>query len=154
MPKQIDRYKDDYLMKRLDAAVAEVFELMLGMSCLPLEEEHESDKRITVQIQFSGGIEGGCLLCLGSSAGEMTMEALLGECHGECDSMMMDAAAELCNMIVGSWKSKLDPSMASASLSIPTISHDTGITIQNQSGRNLLRSYCFRGNTLGIVIYL
>jgi hypothetical protein len=144
MPKQIDRYKDDYLMKRLDAAVAEVFELMLGMSCLPLEEEHESDKRITVQIQFSGGIEGGCLLCLGSSAGEMTMEALLGECHG----------AELCNMIVGSWKSKLDPSMASASLSIPTISHDTGITIQNQSGRNLLRSYCFRGNTLGIVIYL
>ena len=153
MADQINLYEEDYLMTHMDAAVAEVFELMLGISCFPLTDEQEFDRRIMVEVRFSGVIEGSCLLFLGASAGKRSMEALLGERQDVCDSMMMDAVGELCNMIAGSWKSKLDPSMASASLSVPTIIQNAESVISNQVEKKLRRSYRFQGNMFGIGIY-
>jgi CheY-specific phosphatase CheX len=130
----------------LDAAVAEVFELMLGMACLPVESEARFATRFMVTINLSGPIEGTCWLCLGYPAAQAVVEAMLGGSHEGSDSMIEDAARELCNMIVGSWKSKLPPSQASARLSLPVSSYGEA------AGPGQKRLYSFDGNLLALVL--
>ena len=74
----------------------------------------------SISIGFSGRIEGRCRIGLTSTAARTVMEALVGDLPECTESMIDDAAGELCNMIVGSWKSQLPPAHAAALLSIPS----------------------------------
>jgi CheY-specific phosphatase CheX len=96
------------MIDHLDSAVAEVFDLMLGKTCRPVQSRVEFAASLTVTISLSGQIDGTCWLCLSQSASRKAMEAMLGG-EVEGDSMVEDTARELCNVIVGSWKSKLPP---------------------------------------------
>jgi chemotaxis protein CheX len=130
----------------LDSAVAEVFELMLGKTCSRVQSRVDFAASLTVTISLSGPIEGACVLGLSQSAARNAMETMLGE-HGEgSDAMIEDAARELCNVIVGSWKSRLPPLQASALLSLPVASY----------GENLVggerRLYSFDGNLLALAL--
>ncbi len=132
--------------EHLDAAVAEVFDLMLGKTCLPVQSRVEFAASLTVTISISGPIEGTCVLGLGQSAAREAMEAMLGEHTEACDAMIEDAARELCNVIVGSWKSKLPPFQASALLSLPVASYsEDGV-----GGERCL--YSFDGNLLALAL--
>jgi len=53
----------DEAMTRLDSAVSEVFEMMLARSCDPMEGEVDTvEGRIVARIQFTGAVDGECLL--------------------------------------------------------------------------------------------
>jgi chemotaxis protein CheX len=136
------------MMHRLDAAVAEVFDLMLGRTCLPVESRGQFAPGLTVAISLSGQIEGTCWLCLSHSAARAVLAAtLVGSTEG-CDAMIEDAARELCNVIVGSWKSKLSPLQASALLSLPVASYgEDGVGGEK-------RLYSFDGNLLALALFI
>jgi CheY-specific phosphatase CheX len=132
-------------IEQLDSAVEEVFELMLGTTCRPVRSRVEFATSLTVTISLSGQIDGTCWLCLSHSAARAVLGAMLGETEG-CDAMIEDAARELCNVIVGSWKSKLPPLQASALLSLPVASYGEDLV----SGEK--RLYSFDDNLLALAL--
>jgi chemotaxis protein CheX len=142
------------MIARLDSAVAEVFENMLGMTCCPVDPEIRFVANLSVTISFTGLIEGRCRICLSLPAARMVMEALLGEAPESGESMVEDAAGELCNMIVGSWKSHLPPLQASALLSLPVASHEVSCecALDDCSAPPLKRLYSFNGNLLAMAL--
>jgi CheY-specific phosphatase CheX len=133
-------------IEHLDAAVAEVFELMLGKTCWPVLSTLGFAASLTVTISLSGPIEGTCVLGLSQSAAREAMEAMLGDHPETCDAMIEDAARELCNVIVGSWKNKLRPLQASALLSLPVASYSKDLVVGER------RFYSFDGNLLTLAL--
>jgi chemotaxis protein CheX len=115
----------DEAVTRLDSAVAEVFETMLERSCDPLEGEVDTvEGRIVARIQFTGAVDGECLLYASQATASVTAEALLGTPSEPHDPMVDDAIGELCNMIAGGWKSKLASPDSNCSISTPAVTRD------------------------------
>jgi CheY-specific phosphatase CheX len=148
MPNRVLEPLAAEMTKQLDASVADVFELMLGMSCTPVEADNSRIDSIKVTIGFSGSIEGSCRLCLSSDAARKAMNALMGEDPDCGESMVEDTARELCNLIVGGWKSRLPPLEAAAILSVPVAFNGDETDVNPDSLRNVRRLYSFDGNFL------
>lgn len=144
------------LISRLDSAVSEVFETMLERSCAPVASQHVAGEHITAQIEFSGAIEGLCVVYATPQVAQLTAEALLGPVSGPHDPMVDDAIGELCNMIVGGRKSKLDTSAAVCLISVPTITRadSSRFTDALHTTTTFNRSYSFQGHVFGIVLGL
>ncbi len=138
------------LMLRLDSAVSEVFEMMLDRNCAPLDTEVDIDERITARIRFSGAITGECLVYASKSVAQIAAEALLGTASSPSDPMVDDAVGELCNMIAGGWKSKLDPNQAVSLISVPAITRDPLNDLASHPGITYNRCYAFQGNVFGV----
>ena len=143
---------DDHMIEQLDCAVAEVFESMLGMTCCPIEPEARFVPNLAVTIRFTGEIEGRCRIGLSRCSARTVMEALVGSEPDNADSMIDDAAGELCNMIVGSWKSQLPPAQAAALLSLPVTSHEMTGSLDDGPPPSLKRLYNFNGNLLAMAL--
>ena len=112
----------DEAMTRLDSAVSGVFELMLARSCDPMEGEVDTvEGRIVARIQFTGGVDGECLLYASPATASVTAEALLGTPSEPHDPMVDDAIGELCNMIAGNFKAKVSTLGEHCLLSVPTV---------------------------------
>ena len=108
------------LFQQLDDAVAEVFELMLSRSCIPAQCGRAAVPGVIALVHFSGALTGACTLHLDlASAGELA-EQLTGEPPQPDSELPADAVGELCNMIAGSWKSRLEPALATCQLSSPS----------------------------------
>jgi chemotaxis protein CheX len=135
-------------VNQLDAAVAEVFELMLGKTCAPIEVSNSFDTGVASTIEISGGLIGSCCLNLSSSAAENAMSALVGECPENHEEMLEDTAGELCNMIVGTWKSKLSPAQASSKLSVPNTRSES----DQRVNASLQRIYSVDGSLLAMTL--
>ena len=133
-------------IERLDSAVAEVFELMLGKTCLPIRSRVDFATSLTVTISLSGPVEGTCVLGLSQSAARKATEAMLGERTEIGNATIEDAARELCNVIVGSWKSKLPLFQASALLSLPVAAYGEGLVSEKK------RFYSFDDNILALAL--
>lgn len=134
---------------RLDSAVAEVFEIMLDRGCIPVDAGFDLNERITARIRFSGSITGECLVHASASMALITAEALLGTVSGVSDPMVDDAIGELCNMIAGGWKSKLESRHATCLISVPAVSRGP-IEREDRFGTTYSRYYTFQGNVFGV----
>ena len=117
------RQSPQNLLAQLDQAVSEVFDLMLARACTPAPQQTPAPlPDLTASVRFSGSLRGACAVHLDfHSAGELT-EQLTGEAAAPGSPLSADLAGELCNMIAGSWKSRLAPDLAACQLSSPTIS--------------------------------
>jgi chemotaxis protein CheX len=142
--------KQEDLMSRLDSAVSEVFAMMLDRSCAPLDTEVDIDERITARIRFSGAITGECLVYASQTVAQIAAEALLGTVSDPSDPMVDDAVGELCNMIAGGWKSKLEPSQAVSIISVPNITRNPIHDLTSHPGITYNRCYAFQGNVFGV----
>ena len=146
---ETDNIQED-LMSRLDSAVSEVFEMMLDRNCAPLDTEVDIGERITARIRFSGAITGECLVYASQTVAQVAAEALLGTVSDPSDPMVDDAVGELCNMIAGGWKSKLNPSSAVCLISVPAITRDPVLNLASHPGITYNRCYAFQGNVFGV----
>ena len=144
-----DNIQED-LMSRLDSAVFEVFEMMLDRNCAPLDTVVDIDERITARIRFSGAITGECLVYTSQTVAQIAAEALLGTVSEPSDPLVDDAVGELCNMIAGGWKSKLDPRSAVCLISVPAITRDSVLDLASRPGITYNRCYTFQGNDFGV----
>ncbi|MEO8736556.1 MAG: chemotaxis protein CheX [Edaphobacter sp.] len=141
------------IVNRLDSAVSEVFEMMLERSCDPMDGDVTIvDGRIIARIQFTGAITGECILYASQATAAITAEALLGAASEPCDPMVDDAIGELCNMIAGGWKSKLEHPQASCLISVPAVTREGLIGLEGKFGTKFCRSYSFQGNVFGIML--
>lgn len=140
-------------VSQLDSAVAEVFETMLARSCDPMEGEVDTvTGRIVARIEFTGAVDGECVLYASPATASVTAEALLGMPSEPHDPMAADAIGELCNMIAGGWKSKLAAPGSSCLISVPAISNDGMQDYEAKFSTKFSRNYSFQGNVFGVVL--
>ncbi|HEY0163246.1 MAG TPA: chemotaxis protein CheX [Edaphobacter sp.] len=139
---------------RLDSSVSAVFETMLARSCSPTEKMGGIVQPVSAKILFSGAIDGEFVLYASRSVAQVTAEALLGQVAGADDPMIEDAMGELCNMIAGDWKSKLETEQATCAISPPMVSKIDGGAEGLTSGDGFHRFYSFEGNVFGVQMAL
>ena len=106
----------------LDASVEEVFAMMLGGTASrdlgPLSTAPES---VTAVVGFGGVLSGACILRGNSEAARLLAGRLTGQEFAEVDDTVQDGFGELCNMLAGSWKSKVPELAAHCGLSVPAV---------------------------------
>lgn len=124
---------------QLDAAVEEVFEAMLGMVCRPEPASADTGRGIVASVAFAGPLEGECRLRLTREAALAVTAELMGVTD---EALAFDTVGELCNMIAGSWKSRLPGAESACALSVPCVWLDA------DDGDASQRSYRFRDYSL------
>jgi len=112
------------LTRQLDQAVAEVLAVMLNLACTfeSLDQIRPPRIAITASVFFSGTLEGVCTLGFDHATSAELTANLIGIppaliSRDLCD----DTAAELCNMIAGSWKSAQSRTHDGCHISCPAI---------------------------------
>src|SRR3569832_429439 len=94
----------------LELATTEVFDLMVGTKLEPCSEESPLDLDITAMIGLAGSLCGVIRIRCSSTAGRMIAAKMLGVSVAEADESLLDALAEIVNMVAGNFKSKLSGS--------------------------------------------
>jgi chemotaxis protein CheX len=136
----------------LDDAVDEVFRLMMGASCTPIEESvAEGRETITAVIGLAGAMSGACTLRCDLQAALRMAECMVGSRPAELDAMVKDAIGEVCNMVAGAWKGKNAVLASGCMLSTPAVV--TGANYQlhmQQQEFRVDRSYRFEEHVVNI----
>lgn len=140
------------MIRQLDWAVAEVFAIMLTLTCLPsAENQLPQDPCFTARVDFTGTLTGFCSLQVNESAAITLTSGFIGVPPDRlAPSLFTDTVAELCNMIAGSWKSRLPPPRSFCHLSPPVVS-SAG---ERPREGSLIRLYCFKEHQLILALNL
>jgi chemotaxis protein CheX len=99
------------------ASLHEVFGMMLGMKITPCEDAAVVSQ-ITSIVGLAGSLCGLFSIRCSRESGAKMAEKMLGT--PECDSQILDALGEICNMLAGSFKSRIPGIADTCMLSIPT----------------------------------
>jgi len=110
----------------LDDSVHEVFETMLGVQCHrdPIElgvGAEISEESVTAVVGFGGILSGACVFRCGAPAACRIATHLAGLDLDVLDEIVKDAIGEICNMLAGSWKTKIPDLAANCGLSVPAV---------------------------------
>ena len=144
----------DMYVQSLDCAVAEVFDLMMGMRCCPVDEcPAEERQMISAVIGLAGAMSGICMLSSGEKVALHMAGILTGSSIATLNDTVKDAMGEVCNMIAGVWKAK-QPSLAyGCMLSTPTVVTGTNYRLHNQRPKfRIERFYCFEGSSFAVTL--
>lgn len=110
----------------LQHATQEIFDKMLNLPFAPAgfrvaAEPSEKHTGLISMIGFVGPWVGiGTFYC-SAAMGCRIADALFMTAHATVDDEVMDAVAEMANMVVGSVKTELEPELGTLLLSIPTV---------------------------------
>ena len=138
----------------LDDAVDEVFRLMMGAPCMPVEERTaEGTETITAVIGLAGAMSGACTLRCGLDTALRMAECMVGARPLELDGMVKDAIGEVCNMVAGAWKGKHSVLAGGCMLSTPAVVTGTNYQLHMQQQEfRIDHTYRFEGHMLRISI--
>jgi chemotaxis protein CheX len=108
--------------RNLDASVDEVFQMMLGVTCVRGEEPFEVEpEQVTAVVGFGGLLSGACVFRTGGSAALRIAAHMTGMEFEEIDDTVKDGIGEICNMLAGAWKGKVPNLAANCGLSVPAV---------------------------------
>lgn len=138
----------------LDDAVDEVFRLMMGAPCLPVEESvAEGSETITAVIGLAGAMSGACTLRCGLETALRMAECMVGTRPLELDAMVKDAIGEVCNMVAGAWKGRHSTLAGGCMLSTPAVVTGTNYQLHMQQQEfRIDRHYRFEEHSLSLSI--
>ena len=144
----------------LDEAIDEVFRLMMGVLCEPVQDRTDQMKQpdedpemLTAVIGLAGAISGACVLCSGGQAALRIAEFLVGVRPAELDDTVKDAVGEVCNMIAGAWKGKYAALASGCMLSTPAVVTGTNYQLHMQRPEfRVDRQYRFEEHVLSLSI--
>lgn len=127
--------------ERLDAAVEEVFQTMLGVSCRPVEAagctlRQESYGAV---VGFAGAMRGSCVVKVDQASGLLLVELLTGAEQTE-EALIQDGLGEVCNMIAGAWKGGIAKLASNCMLSPPTVIAGYDFRLHSQPSPLRIRS--------------
>lgn len=114
------------LASNIVETTVEVFQTMLGEEVLPGQPVlDQSGWGPSLQVQAMVGVAGCCsgtgiLACTALSARKIASSLLMCECAG-LDDDVLDAVAEMGNMIIGNLKNRLELTLGNLAMSIPTV---------------------------------
>jgi len=140
------------IARSLDDAVEEVFQLMMGMSCLPTGQcPSEEREMISAVIGLAGAMSGICVLYSGTTAALRMAETLTGAPTTKLNDTVKDAVGEICNMVAGAWKTRQPSLTSDCMLSTPTVVTGTNYQLHNQKPKfRVERFYCFESHLFAI----
>jgi len=106
----------------LQLAAQEVFELMLGCRLeIPVEPPAEQGLEITSMVGMAGRISGILAVrCSSRTAAQMASRMLCVDA-ANAGPQMWDALGEICNMVAGNFKNKINGLGDGCMLSVPTV---------------------------------
>jgi chemotaxis protein CheX len=118
--------KHQNLLRYVETSTLEVFATMLGMR-VTLEgvsstaDSTASNAGLLATIGIAGPVSGSGSICLSKSFGfKIASRFLMSDC-AEVNDEVLDAIAELTNMIIGGVKTALEDKLGPMGLSIPTV---------------------------------
>jgi chemotaxis protein CheX len=126
----------EFLAATIREATAQVFSTMLGMTVVdrgaPQDEEPaEPAEGLVGFIGLAGEWVGtGSLCCSGEVACKLSGQMLMTE-YAAVNDEVLDAVAELTNMIIGNVKTALEPEFGPMGLSIPTVIYGRNFRINS-----------------------
>jgi chemotaxis protein CheX len=140
----------------LDTAVAEVFELMMGVVCVPGTAEPTEARTpggVTAIVGLAGSLHGACVLRMREEAALKMAERLVGAPMSAFDRTVKDALGEACNMLAGTWKGKLEGFTSTCMLSVPAVISGSNYEFHLPAPAfHLDRSYRFDGQVFTFYI--
>ena len=141
-----------------DEAVSSVFSMMLGLIAEPVPPASEQPGELsgrTAIVGFSGVMRGSCELRLSGLAARTIASAMLGGAAiDEGDDSIDDAVGELCNMVAGGWKNRIDALASTCALSPPTVISGCDYKIHmNSASVKLRRTYTFDSHLLHLTVH-
>lgn len=145
--------------EKLDAAVEEVFQTMLGVSCKPVGAagctlRQESYGAV---VGFAGAMRGSCVVKVDQASGLLLAGLMTGlEQSDEALSdgaLIQDGLGEVCNMIAGTWKGGIAKLAANCMLSPPTVIAGYDFRLHSQpSPLQIQSSYRFGAAGLEVML--
>lgn len=140
--------------RNLDASVEEVFQMILGVTCMrdpgPLEVEPES---VTAVVGFGGLLSGACVFKSGNATAMKIAAHMTGMDFAEIDDTVKDGIGEICNMVAGAWKGKVPNLAANCGLSVPAVITGRDYTLHVQAPEfQLHHTYRFGDGTFAVTI--
>ena len=140
--------------RSLDEAVEEVFRLMLGMECAPVNEcPAEEGKLISAVIGLAGAMSGICVLSSDETVTLRMVEAMTGAMVSGLSDTVKDAIGEICNMVAGAWKARQPLLASECMLSTPTVVTGTNYQLHNLRPEfRIERFYCFEEQSFAVTI--
>jgi chemotaxis protein CheX len=143
--------------KRADDTVAEVFSMMLAYEIVPLDEAAsggDANERTAI-VGFSGSMRGTCEIRMTTLAARSVASAMLGGMPVEDgDDSIDDAIGELCNMLAGGWKNRIQTLSSDCALSPPTVISGGDYKVHTrQPSMKMARVYRFDVHTLHLTLH-
>ena len=144
-------------IKVIQAATVRVFATMLEKVLVPEEprwepEKNQSAEGVIAQISVVGVSFITCLICCSAeTACAIAATLLMQECP-EVQGEVLDAMAEIANMILGSVKTDLDAHLGEVSLSIPTVTYGKDFMVHSHSKKWMLLPFLLDGGVLMVKV--
>lgn len=132
-------------------ATEEVFEMMLG-AAIQFDESAKSDPEggLMALVGLTGNWSGaGTLSCspaLGNRAAEAMFMSEAATDPTAINDEVLDAVAELTNMVVGNIKNALEPSLGPMAISIPSVIYGRNFHFKSLTGK-MIACMAFRWNS-------
>jgi chemotaxis protein CheX len=141
----------------IQAATVRVFATMLEKQLIcatPCQEPEKADSSegVIAQISVVGSSSMICLVCCSAELACSIASILLMQVCPEVQDDVLDAIAEIANMIVGSVKTDLDGQLGEVSLSIPTVTYGKDFMVHSHSKKWMLVPFEMDGHTLMIKV--
>jgi chemotaxis protein CheX len=144
--------------KNLDHSVHEVFETMLGVECR-CEQDTVADRNdpmfvsVTAVVGFGGILSGACVIRCEAEVACMIAARMTGMEFEAVDDVVKDAMGEICNMLAGTWKSKVPELAANCGLSVPAVITGSDYNLHVQSPKfRLSQTYAFDNALFELII--
>jgi chemotaxis protein CheX len=144
--------------ENLDKSVHEVFETMLGVQCRPEDRamvvpEHPTAVSVTAVVGFGGILSGACVIRCDASAACAIAACMAGMEFETVDDVVKDAMGEICNMLAGTWKSKVPDLASNCGLSVPAVitGSDYNLHVQSPEFR-ISKTYAFNETRFEMII--
>jgi len=109
--------------ENLDSSVKEVLSMMLGTGAERRDEpiKGPAEGSVSAVVGFGGLLSGACILRASDESARSLAACMTGMEFEEVDETVQDGIGELCNMLAGSWKSKIPELAAHCGLSVPAV---------------------------------
>jgi chemotaxis protein CheX len=128
----------------LDDSVREVFATMLGVHChretgMDTLNNDEAEGSVTAVVGFGGILSGACVFRCGALAARQIAARLAGLEFDTVDDIVKDAVGEICNILAGTWKSRVPDLAANCGLSVPAVITGSDYELHVQSPEFTIR---------------
>jgi len=123
VPASTHEQRAEEWRRRLFEASAEVFEMMVGVSVTQQEQAPDGASDVTAMVGLAGALCGVLSIRCGTASAASIASKMLGEPEQseECVEQQLDALGEICNMVAGNFKARIEGLREKCMLSVPTV---------------------------------
>ena len=144
---------EELAIQTIQTGTLQVFSSMLGKelrceSPRPQGQEPGMQDCLIAQISLVGAYSITGLVDCSAEVASRIASAKLMEERTSVNAEVLDAMAEIANMIMGTVKTELDAQLGEVNLSIPTVTYGRNLSVHNNTKQWIVVPFCFEGQPL------